>query len=102
METAKVIKTIDWAYKNGFAQCQCGWRQYFENGFNEYHIERCPECSDIEIRHQRKVTYGSRNNYTVEIGDNYYFVLSNGIHVRFKQRIYNTYTGLSESQADRL
>ncbi len=102
-KNSQVYKTVDTNYKDGFVQCDCGWKQSLGDGFNQYYIGSCPDCDPtISTRNQRKVTYGRPNNLTVEIGDNIYFVLSNGIHVRFKKHIYETHHGLSERQADML
>lgn len=103
MKTAEVLETKDMNYKNGYVECACGWRHEFRDGFNGHHIASCPFCDlKLDIREQRKVTYGRRNNLTVEIGKHWYFVMSNGIHVRYKKRIDRTYTGLSMRRADNL
>jgi hypothetical protein len=100
METAKVIKTDDLDYKKGFVQCACGWRKELGDGFNGYHIATCPKCDPtITIRHQERVVWGTKTGMNVEIGDNQYFVLSNGIHVRYAANIRERYTGLTPRQA---
>jgi len=103
MQKAEVTETVDLKYKAGYIQCACGWRKELGDGFNGYHIANCPSCtSGLATRDQRKVTFGQRNNLTVEIGRNIYFVLSNGIHVRYSANVISRHTGLSERQADRL
>ena len=103
MDNAKVYKTDDLNYKNGFVKCKCGYNHPLGDGFNGYYIESCPDCTPtLKTRNQRKVIFGKRNNLTVEIGKNIYFVLSNGIHIRYSSDIYRRYTGLSERKADKL
>lgn len=102
---AEIIKTNDLNYNQGYVMCNCGWVQKLGDGFNGYHISSCPNCDKtIDIRNQRKVIYGdgeNKQNMSVDIGENWYFVLTNGINVRYKKNVHTT-TGLSMRQADDL
>ncbi len=86
MKRAKIYKTIDTNYKNGFILCQCGYKKELGNGFNEYYINHCPKCCDIlETRKQSKVIYYDKKLDTLraDIGSNMYFTISNGINMRY-------------------
>lgn len=103
MERAAITETVDTNYKGGFVKCACGWFKEFGDGFNQYHIANCPACTpQLKTRDQRKVTTGRPGNLKVEIGRHTYFVLDNGIHVRYSAQVSRTYTGLSERSADSL
>ena len=102
MKRTEITQTVDTGYKAGFVKCSCGYQKDLGDGFNQYHIDHCPECTpELETRSQRKVMYGSKNSYTVDIGKPVYFVLSNGINVRYSFTG-QTYRGLSERQADNM
>lgn len=102
---AEVQSTENLNYKDGYVQCQCGWRKDLGDGFNGYRISSCPKCDlSVSTRSQRKVITGNPRGHglTVELGHFTYFALSNGIHVQYSKCVSRTVTGLSESQADRL
>jgi len=106
MKNANVSETVDLKYKSGYVKClNCNWRKELGDGFNGYLIDSCPNCTpELETHYQRKVMYNDKVHrpLTVEIGTNIYFVLSNGIHVRYEAHIYQTYHGLTEAEADKL
>lgn len=101
---AQLTNTKDLKWKAGFVQCACGWRKDLGDGFNGYHINKCPQCSpEITTRIQRKVTVGNpRHGLTVTLGSHVYFTIDNCIQVQFSKQVYSTHTGLTEKQADRL
>jgi len=101
-ENANLLKTVDLKYRGGYVECACGWRKDLGDGFNGYHIDRCPSCSKkIHAWSQRKVVHGHKNNYTADIGKNVYFVINKCIHVRFLFAG-QSYTGLSLRKAEAL
>ena len=103
MKYAKVTKTKDTNYKKGFIKCKCGWTDNLGDGFNQYWIKNCPKCTpSLETYEKRKVITGTPRNYTAEVGEHTYFVLSNGIHAQSARRVHFTRTGLSLHQADRI
>lgn len=103
-EHAELVKTEELNWKNGYVQCACGWRKELGDGFNGYHIDACPDCTpELRTRVQRKVTTGSpRHGLTVELGQFTYFVIKNCMHVQYGKKVSQTFTGLSERQADRI
>lgn len=106
MQHAQVVSTEDLLYKGGFVHCDaCNWHHELGDGFNGYHVNACPSCTpDLETRSQRKVVYNDKihSGLRVDIGHNGYFVLSNGIHVRYETSGIQSHFGLTEKQADRL
>jgi len=103
MQKAEITETKDLNYKAGYIECACGWRKELGDGFNGYHIANCPNCTAaLTTRNQRKVIFGENKRLTAEIGENWYFVLSNGIHVRYQKVVHARHTGLTERQADKL
>lgn len=101
MKYAKVCKTNDVSYKGGFIKCKCGWTNSLGDGFNEYFIKYCPDCTPkLETYDKRKVITGTRNNYKATVGDFIYFVLTNGIHAQYSASVHFERFGLSEKQAD--
>jgi hypothetical protein len=102
MEKANIHKTIDTNYKGGKVICKCGWEHPLGDGFNVYHIDNCPNCTpELKTRAQRKVTYWGGKNMTADIGENIYFVLSNGINIRYSF-VGTSHTGLSMNKANTL
>lgn len=104
MERAEVTK-YDLGYRGGFINCACGWKHDLGDGFNGYHIANCPQCTpELHTHSQRKVMYNDKIHprLRVDIGDNRYFVLSNGLNVRYAALHIQSYYGLTEEQADRL
>lgn len=86
MIKAEVFETVDVDYKGGRIECACGWTHDLGDGFNIFKITTCPNCDKtITTRIQNKVSYWdkSRRKMRHDVGDNRYFVLSNGIHVRY-------------------
>jgi hypothetical protein len=103
MNAAQVYHTVDTNYKQGAAICDCGWHKKLGKGFNVYHFKSCPSCDEgITTRNQRKVITGTKENYTVTLGEHIYFVLSNGIHIQYSSKVTRRYTGLSLRKADNL
>ena len=105
MQTAEVTHTDDLGYKDGFVACACGWRHELGDGFNGYHIASCPSCTPtLNTLLQRKVIYNDKQHpkLRADIGSNYYFVLSNGIQIRYKTAGIVSHFGLTERQADKL
>lgn len=90
IENADLVKTIDTNYKNGFVECNCGWRKELGDGFNQYYINKCPNCSLITTREQTALITGTKNNYKIMNGKFTYFVINNCIHVLFKSIIFST------------
>lgn len=86
--TAQITKTNNLNYKNGFVQCACGWEKPLGNGFNGYHIARCPYCCPkLPVHVRNQVLTGTAGNYIVKHGSFYYFALSNGIYVQYKSNV---------------
>lgn len=106
-QAAQITATADLGYKAGYVLCACGWREELGDGFNGYTIAQCPTCDPrLVVRNQRKVVYfdKARRSLRADIGANYYFVIfviSNGIHVRYKTHIDRVEYG-TEKQLDRL
>lgn len=93
MKRAEIIKHVDLKYKNGYVECACGWHKDLGDGFNGYHIDVCPACTQqLEVRHQRRVIYNGTDDMQADVGDNVYFALSNGINVRYSNAT-RTYYG---------
>jgi len=87
MERAKIYKSVDTNYKGGFVECKCGYHKDFGDGFNQYHIENCPECTpELKTRTQETVQYWDKDRRMMRVdkGENIYFVIDNGINVRYK------------------
>ncbi len=104
MKKAFINKIVDTNYKDGFVSCKCGYKKDLGDGFNQYHIDNCPSCTkELETRQQRKVVFYDEDEKRLkaEVGTNIYFVLSNGIHVRFEKVINQTYYG-SERYLDNI
>lgn len=81
---SNLTSTTDTNYKDGFVLCACGWTKKLGDGFNQYHIDRCPSCSkEISTRVQNTVTVGRPGNYEVRHGHYVYFVITNCIHVQY-------------------
>lgn len=96
MKKANIYKEINTNYENGFVECKCGNHKTLGDGFNQYFIENCPDCTpELETRNQRKVIYydESVKSLKADIGDNIYYVLSNGINVRHSSKINRTVYG---------
>jgi len=103
MKLSHVHETIDTDYKDGKAICRCGWVDDLGDGFNEYHIDSCPDCEPkLETRCQRKVITGFKNNYNVSLGKHIYFVLDNGIHLLYEKQVSSRHTALSLRRADNM
>lgn len=104
MKTAIIYKTIDKKYKDGEVVCVCGYKKTLGDGFNTYLIKNCPSCTpELETRIQRKVTYFDKVRRTLraDIGQNIYFVLSNGINIRYESNFITTHFG-SEKKLNNL
>lgn len=102
MEQANINKTVDTKYKNGFVLCNCGYKKELGDGFNQHYIDNCPNCTaELTTINQRKVIYGGNKCMTADIGTNIYFVISNGIHVRYSFSG-RSYYNLSIQSADKL
>lgn len=89
---SQIVKKIDTDnYKDGFVQCiSCGWHKDLGDGFNQYHIDKCPNCSpDITTRIQNTVTVGRIGNYEVRHGKYIYFVIDGAIHIQFSGVTYS-------------
>jgi len=96
MDKANISKTVDTNYKGGFVECKCGMNHPLGDGFNQYHIDNCPDCTpELKVRDQRKVIYYDHDvkSLKADIGSNIYYVLSNGINVRHKKSIIQTHYG---------
>jgi len=82
---ARITKTENTNYKDGFVQCACGWYKSLGDGFNQYFIDKCPLCSnEITTRVQNVVTVGRPGNYKIMHGHFIYFVLDNGINIQYQ------------------
>lgn len=87
---ANLIQTIDTKYKNGLVQCQCGWGKELGDGFNQYHIDKCPNCSkEITTRIQHELIVGSPKHYIIKYGEFVYFIINNCIHVQYSSNVIN-------------
>ncbi len=83
--------TEDLNWKNGYVQCECGWRKELGDGFNGYRISSCPKCDPrVETRTQHTVTTGKPGNYTIKHGSFIYFVIHDCIHVQYSGVVYQT------------
>lgn len=101
---AQIYKTVDTNYKKGLVKCRCGYFKELGDGFNRYFIESCPKCDKgVQTRDQRKVIYydSGRGSLRADIGSNVYFVLSNGIHVRYSASLQKIEYG-TEKYLDKL
>lgn len=90
-EKSEVLETLDLKYKGGYVQCQCGYKKELGDGFNGYLIDGCPACEKVKTLTREKVTYFDKriNNLVCEHGTHTYFILSNGIHVRYAAVVTN-------------
>lgn len=96
MTKVKVIETIvEDGYPNGSLTCNnCGWVHHMGEGFKKHIIEHCPNCHSVDYRIQKEVIYWDKtlDRGRKDSGENFYFILDNGLHIRYKTRnIHTTY-----------
>lgn len=105
-KNASITTTVDTNYKGGFIRCEeCGWSHTLGDGFNQHYLESCPNCDDsITTRIQDKVVYNDKQHsgLRADLGNNHYFAMSNGVHVRYKLGYICSHYNLTEGQANRL